>query len=590
MGPPNARLNELLDQVRSEFDTHIRASESYEHQINAQVNEMQLVREKVYQMEQTHMTLKQKYEEEIQMLRRQLEAARGGAPQAGMNAHPQHQGPAQQPPAIAPGNGHFNGIMTGAGQGGLAPPPPPSQPEQMGPHSQIGQGPPPPGGLPVPPPPPGPSQQPPFQQGYPQGPVSNGIGPQPPPSTASPGPGRRSMGRPPATVGPATPQINTPIPYPGAAQSPQVSHPTPDNRSMNHHAQPGSVLSELNIDQIPAHYKKAGDDWICVFNQHVPRLLDIDLVHTLQHQSVVCCVRFSHDGKYVATGCNRSAQIYDVQTGEKLCILQDDSADMGGDLYIRSVCFSPDGRYLATGAEDKLIRVWDIHQKQIRHTFSGHEQDIYSLDFARDGRTIASGSGDRTVRLWDIEAGTHILTLTIEDGVTTVAISPDTKYVAAGSLDKSVRVWDLHQGYLLERLEGPDGHKDSVYSVAFSPNGKDLVSGSLDKTIKMWELNTPRGIGHSGPGPGKGGRCVRTFEGHKDFVLSVALTPDNQWVMSGSKDRGVQFWDPRTGATQLMLQGHKNSVISVAPSPTGGYFATGSGDMKARIWSYRPTS
>lgn len=285
------------------------------------------------------------------MLRRQLEASRGGAPPAGMNAHP-------QPPVIAPGNGIFNGIMSGVGQGGLAPPPPhPSQSEQMGPHSQIGQGPPPPGGLPVPPPPAGPTQQPPFQQGYPQGPVSNGMGPQPPQSTASPGPGRRGMGRPPATVGPATPQINTPIPYPGAAQSPQVSHPTPDNRSMNHHAQPGSVLSELNIDQIPAHYKKAGDDWICVFNQHVPRVLDIDLVHTLQHQSVVCCVRFSHDGKYVATGCNRSAQIYDVQTGEKLCILQDDSVDMGGDLYIRSVCFSPDGRYLATGAEDKLIRV-----------------------------------------------------------------------------------------------------------------------------------------------------------------------------------------------------------------------------------------
>jgi WD40 repeat protein len=42
-------------------------------------------------------------------------------------------------------------------------------------------------------------------------------------------------------------------------------------------------------------------------------------------------------------------------------------------------------------------------------------------------------------------------------------------------------------------------------------------------------------------------------------VLSVALTPDGKWVLSGSKDRGVQFWDPRTGETQLMLQGHKNS-------------------------------
>ena len=73
--------------------------------------------------------------------------------------------------------------------------------------------------------------------------------------------------------------------------------------------------------------------------------------------------------------------------------------------------------------------------------------------------------------------------------------------------------------------------------------------------------------------------------------------------MSGSKDRGVQFWDPVTGNAQMMLQGHKNSgeftmfstvlllffsniqiVISVAPSPTGNLFATGSGDMRARIW------
>ncbi|KAI5283468.1 general transcription repressor [Ascosphaera atra] len=71
-----------------------------------------------------------------------------------------------------------------------------------------------------------------------------------------------------------------------------------------------------------------------------------------------------------------------------------------------------------------------------------------------------------------------------------------------------------------------------------------------------------------------------------DFVLSVCLTPDGQWVMSGSKDRGVQFWDPVTGNAQMMLQGHKNSVISVAPSPDGQLFATGSGDMRARIWRY----
>jgi len=158
--------------------------------------------------------------------------------------------------------------------------------------------------------------------------------------------------------------------------------------------------------------------------------------------------------------------------------------------------------------------------------------------------------------------------------------------VAAGSLDKSVRVWDAVTGSLIERLEGQDGHRDSVYSVAFSPSGRELVSGSLDKTIKMWELHASRGVSNiTGTTRGK---CIKTFEGHKDFVLSVALTPDGKWVLSGSKDRGVQFWDPATANAQLMLQGHKNSVISVAPSPTGGLFATGSGDLRARIWSYGP--
>ncbi|CAB4429467.1 unnamed protein product [Rhizophagus irregularis] len=271
-------------------------------------------------------------------------------------------------------------------------------------------------------------------------------------------------------------------------------------------------------ENVPAQLKKEGSD---CFNPKVQRVLDVELFHTLDHNSVVCC---------------------------KICVLDDTSVDKTGDLYIRSVCFSPDGKHLATGAEDKQIRIWDIRSQTISKLFPGHEQDIYSLDFSRDGRFIVSGSVKKIA------------------GVTSVAISPDALYVAAGSLDKIVRVWDTRTGILLERLEG---HKDSVYSVAFSPDGKTLVSGSLDKTLKLWDMS------HCGRNnSSQKNQAKTTLNGHKDFVLSVAVSPDGRWVVSGSKDRGVQFWDPITAQTQFMLQGHKNSVISVGFKSNGKLFAT----------------
>jgi len=208
---------------------------------------------------------------------------------------------------------------------------------------------------------------------------------------------------------------------------------------------------------------------------------------------------------------------------------------------------------------DAKAQVWDIQARVVRNHFAGHDQDIYSLDWSRDGRIIASGSGDRTIRLWDVAQGQCTLTLQIEDGVTTVAISPDSYFVAAGSLDKSVRIWNMQTGAVVMRTEGEQGHKDSVYSVAFTPNGRELISGSLDKTIKMWDLRSRPG------GANMSGDCMRTFDGHRDFVLSVASTPEPDhvmpmsYIMSGSKDRGVVFWDVQTGIPQLLLQGHKNS-------------------------------
>ncbi|KAG5728960.1 Transcriptional repressor rco-1 [Termitomyces sp. T112] len=342
---------------------------------------------------------------------------------------------------------------------------------------------------------------------------------------------------------------------------------------------------------VPPDFRKDGSDWFAVFNPRIKRSLDISLVHNLPHASVVCCVQFSLDGKYLATGCNRTAQIYDVKSGAKICVLADETAGKSGDLYIRSVRFSPDGKLLATGAEDRQIRIWDIAKKRIRNIFSGHTQEIYSLDFSLDGRFIISGSGDKTARVWDMhDESVKVLTISDTDslnndaGVTSVAISPSGALVAAGSLDTIVRIWDVKTGALVERLRG---HRDSVYSVAFTPDGRGLVSGSLDKTLKYWDVAALAARKEEKKLADKGASvCTMDFVGHKDYVLSVAVSHDGQWVVSGSKDRCVQFWDIRNATLQFVLQGHKNSVISLDVNPIGNMLATGSGDSLARIWRY----
>eukprot|EP00002_Diphylleia_rotans_P009658 TRINITY_DN20024_c0_g1_i1.p1 TRINITY_DN20024_c0_g1~~TRINITY_DN20024_c0_g1_i1.p1 ORF type:complete len:481 (+),score=78.01 TRINITY_DN20024_c0_g1_i1:144-1586(+) len=406
------------------------------------------------------------------------------------------------------------------------------------------------------------------------------------------------------------------------SRSPEVHLPLGSRPSRNSHPGPGEIskegrsrtptVEESDSKNEPSRYSqpikeetkgpsdkkpKDGVDWTMSKNTGaVNGNVAVDLAYSLGHTSVVCCVKFSRDGRYLATGCNKSAQIYDVETGEKSCIFSDELLEVEGtrkegDLYIRSVCFSPDGKYLAAGAEDRTVKVWDIHRRLTKQVFSGHELDIYSLDFSPDGKIIVSGSGDRKTKVWNLDKGELLYTLHTDevgprDGVTSVAISPDGRLVACGSLDKVVRIWDLQTGQFKERFEG---HEDSVYSVAFSPDGTRLASGSLDTTVKIWDVAGSRSQRNRPPitlGASSSSSQNRPSNGHKDFVLSVAFSPDGNWLVSGSKDRTVRFWDLKTSNWNVQLQGHKNSVISVAVNPERGLFATGSGDHRARLWKY----
>jgi glucose repression regulatory protein TUP1 len=304
-----------------------------------------------------------------------------------------------------------------------------------------------------------------------------------------------------------------------------------------------SAASGNNTTQKSSNTKASRLNWSCVYSSKTSMSYQeserpaAEMHQSMDHQSVVCCVRFSSDGTMMASGCHKTAQVFDVKTGDRKFLVSrpagsngqtptsqaNAAANEADDAYVRAVCFSPDCTKLVAGMPQNTIRVWDIASNEEGPAMTGHESEIYSLDYVND--LIVSGSGDRKVRLWDARNGQCKKIFGNEsggpsDGVTSVALSPDGRLLAAASLDKVVRIWDTETAQLLDRLEG---HSDSVYSIAFSPDGKNVISGSLDRNIMLWDVCAQ---GRTTTRP----RML--FQGHKDFVLSVAYTPDGRCVRS----------------------------------------------------------
>ena len=84
----------------------------------------------------------------------------------------------------------------------------------------------------------------------------------------------------------------------------------------------------------------------------------------------------------------------------------------GHDDWVRSVAFSPDGRHIASGSDDKIVRVWDAQTgHSVMYPLEGHDHFVRSVAFSPDGRHIISGSDDKTVRVWDVQTGQSVIDL-----------------------------------------------------------------------------------------------------------------------------------------------------------------------------------
>jgi WD40 repeat protein len=272
---------------------------------------------------------------------------------------------------------------------------------------------------------------------------------------------------------------------------------------------------------------------------------------------------------------------------------------------LRSIAFSSNGFLLASGADDKTVKIWEIATGTLRQTFTGYKDSVISVAFSSDTQTLASISKDGRIRFWDVATGVLQRSIQHKDNyILEAAFSLDISLLATRGLNKTA-IWDLTLGiqkyelaesFLLflcptfsanglllasasvrgvfvcdtitgaERQTMEDQSIDEVKSLAFSPNGH-LLAASYNhySCVRLWDVIT--------------GTQKYSFEAYS-FGNEVVFSPDNQFLAIGHP-RGTILWDV---AKNRVHKENSNPASIVAYSPDGRTLASTYHNKTIELW------
>ncbi|KAL1964566.1 hypothetical protein VTN77DRAFT_6863 [Rasamsonia byssochlamydoides] len=345
------------------------------------------------------------------------------------------------------------------------------------------------------------------------------------------------------------------------------------------------------------------------------------LQRTLQgHRSVIESVSFSPDGGLLASASydNKTVGLWNVTTGLLIHSLRFNS-DFG---RIDFMAFSPDVRFLVSGHEDAMDRLWNVATRSLQKTIQRDSLDLpwssQRAAFSPNSRLLACGFRDGSVQVWDVANGSLQRTLQCPNAgsdpglsVYSVAFSPDGRLVASSTYDGRLQLWDLATGSLKRTLVTTKKDYPLSGLIKFSPNGQFLFAGSTtnDRARVVAFFDTDRDqsqpVWISYPSPAAysiafspdskliaiafGGLDTATFslrqtlKGHWGAINSLVISPNGRCIASGAADGTVRLWDITTGPRQRDLV-HSEPHQVLIPSPDGQIFASRTDDSNILLW------
>jgi WD40 repeat protein len=243
---------------------------------------------------------------------------------------------------------------------------------------------------------------------------------------------------------------------------------------------------------------------------------------------------------------------------------------------------SPDGRWLATGTqadrEEGPLRLWNLATREAVILTPNFWLRPNSIVFSPDSQLLAFVDAYKGVHLWSVPTRQEIAHLTAYfpfAGPLGVVFSPDGQTLAYNENQAGDLVlWDVRSRSEIRRLKG---HRHFVMSLAFTPDGQFLISGSRDKTVKLWDITE--------------GRERNTFTNYAAAVGGLRTSPDGKLLATAASagQQRITIQEIPSGKELLQLRGHRDIIRDGAFSPDGRRLITGSADGTVRVWDVTPS-
>ncbi|XP_023279049.1 transducin beta-like protein 3 [Seriola lalandi dorsalis] len=220
----------------------------------------------------------------------------------------------------------------------------------------------------------------------------------------------------------------------------------------------------------------------------------------------------------------------------------------------------------------------------------GHTDTVLSLDVFKKGSLFASCAKDRSVRVWEMDSDSGLVRCVAQgsshaNAVGSISCSRmKASFIVSGSQDCTVKVWDLPADMStagtgmcqLTSRATEKAHDKDINSVAVSPNDKLLASGSQDRTAKLWSLAGEGNLGLLG-----------VFRGHRRGVWAVCFSPVDQVLATSSADGTTKLWSLQDFSCLKTFEGHDASVLKVIFVSRGTQLLTSGSDGLVKLWTIK---